>query len=286
MPWKAHLGPFVLCCSVLVIFGCGDSGDPNADSSGIAVTVFVPSGPDVTFDTGSVAQATSVEYTVNCVSGGQPTAGHEVAFEGTLERTGAFDGGSKGATRVFEGVLEIETGPCVIRLLARGDDSEVVCIMEEPLTIEGGAPSDLYFEMPCYLYGCSTTPVPDGYRSLKFCLSGVGVILSAETPAMAENVESLQYVLSSSTEFVGEYSGSLLFAGSSTADFGAGSVPTDTWRTTIDEVPVGSYLLELTALDSEGETVCAVEKEVDFLADAVAQIQVALPCIAAMGGAP
>lgn len=286
MTWKARLGLFVAGCGVLVVSACGDSGEQNAGSLGVAVTVFVPSGRDVTFDTGSPAQATSVELTVNCLSGGEPTAGNAVTFEGTLDRTGSFDGGSKGVTRVFEGVVEIGPGPCVIRLLARDDDGEAVCIMEEPLTIEPGGPSDLYFEMPCYLYGCSTTPVPDGYRSVKFCLSGVGVILSAETPAIAENVESLEYLLSSSMEFVSDYRGSLLFAGPSTADFGAGSVPTDTWRATIDEVAVGSYLLELTALDSGGETVCAVEKEVDFVADAVAQIQVALPCVDAMGGAP
>jgi len=273
-------------CGLLVVSACGDSGDPNADSLGVAVTVFVPSGRDATFDTASPAQTTSVEYAVRCSSDGEPTAGNAVTFEGTLERTGSFDGGLKGPTSVFESVVEIEPGPCVIRLLARDDDGEAVCIMEEPLTIEPGVQSELYFELSCYLYGCSTTPIPDGYRSLKFCVSGVGVILSAETPAMAENVESLEYVLSSSIEFVGEYSGSLLFAGPSTADFGAGSVPTDTWRTTIDEVAVGSYLLELTALDAGGETVCAIEKEIDFVADAVAQIQVALPCVDAIGGAP
>lgn len=286
VPWTARLGPVVICCGILVVSACGDSTDPNADSLGIAFTVFVPAGRDVTFDTGSVAQASSVEYTVNCLSGEEPIEGNTVTFEGTLGRTGAFDGGSKGITRVFEGVIEIEPGPCVIRLLARDDDGEAVCTIEEPLTIEPRVPSELYFEMPCYLYGCSTTPVPDGYRSLKFCVSTVGVILSAETSAIAENVESLEYVLSSSTEFVGEYSGSLPFAGPSTADFGAGSIPTDTWRTTIDEVAVGPYLLELTALGSGGETVCAVEKELDFVAGAVAQIQVALLCVDAMGGAP
>lgn len=286
MAWKARLGPFVAGCGLLLVSACGDSRDPNADSLGVAVTVFVPSGRDATFDTGSPAQATSVEYAVRCSSDGEPTAGNAVTFQGTLERTGSFDGGSKGPTSVFESVVEIEPGPCVIRLLARDDDGEALCIMEEPLMIEPGVPSELYFELSCYLYGCSTTPVPDGYRSLKFCVSVVGVILSAETPAMAENVESLEYVLSSSMEFVGEYSGLLLFAGPSTADFGAGSVPTDTWRTTIDEVAVGSYLLELTALDAGGETMCAVEREVDLVADAVAQIQVALPCADAMGGAP
>ncbi len=286
MTWRARLGLFVVGCGLLVVSACGDSGDPNADSLGVAVTVFVPSGRDVTFDTGSPAQATSVEFTVDCGLGGGARAGDAFTSEGTLERTGAFDGGSKGVTRVFEGVVEIAPEPCVIRLLARDDDGEAVCIMEERLTVEPDVPSELYFEMPCYLYGCSTTPLPDADRVLKFCVSGVGVILSAETPAMAENVESLEYVLSSSIEFVGDYSGSLLFAGPSTADFGAGSVPTDTWRTTIDQVAVGSYLLELTALDSGGETVCAVETEIDFVADAVAQIQVALPCVDAMGGAP
>ncbi|MBT8469140.1 MAG: hypothetical protein HKN10_11835 [Myxococcales bacterium] len=286
MAWTARLGRFVICCGILLVSACGDSTDPNAASLETAVTVFVPAGRDVTFDTGSVAQATSMEYRVDCLSDEGPTEANSVTFEGALGRTGAFDGGLKGVTRVFEGVVEIEPGPCTIRLLARDDDGEAVCIIEEPLTIEPGAPSELYFEMPCYLYGCSTTPVPDGYRSSKFCVSGVGVILSAETPAMAENVESLEYALSSSIALVGEYSGSLPFSGPSTADFGAGTVPTDTWRTTIDEVAVGSYLLELTALDLEGETVCAVEKAVDFVAGAVAQIQVALPCVDAMGDAP
>ena len=111
-------------------------------------------------------------------------------------------------------------------------------------------------------------------------------ILSAETSAEFEEVQSIRYVMREILEEIGRapeffdaYEGSLEFAGPGMADFGKGPAPTNTWDTAIEEVIAPQpYHLELTALDSEGQPLCTVEKRLDIVADAVAQIYVAMPC--------
>lgn len=259
---------------LLLASACGEGvpSDPGGVPSAIAVTVLVPSGLDTPPETGLAALTTSIEYTVDCLSR------EAVTSEGTLERTAEFEG-AEGRTAVWKGLVELVPGSCTIRLLARDDGGELICYSSESLNIEFDVPSELYLELPCSrYYGCSTTPLPDSARAEKNFCALVGVILSAETPAALEDVQSIRYVMSG-PEFGGTHEGSLLFSGPSTADFGGGPVPTDIWDTAIEEVIASQpYILELTALDSQGEPVCAVEKRLDIVPDAVAQIYVAMPC--------
>jgi hypothetical protein len=293
MTWNARPFGFAWCCVFLLTTACGEAATSPGDPTAIAATVFVPSGLDRPSDTGFAALTASIEYTVNCLPGTSPDdtsealPGEVMAGEGTLEHTGAFEG-PEGQTAVWKGFVEFLPGPCTIQLLGRDDDGEVICNTTEPLTIEAGAPPELYFDMPCYSYvNCSATPLPDSALSQKiFCKSLVGVILSAETSAEFEEVQNIRYVMREILEEIGRapeffdaYEGSLEFAGPGMADFGKGPAPTNTWDTAIEEVIAPQpYHLELTALDSEGQPLCTVEKRLDIVADAVAQIYVAMPC--------
>ena len=239
--------------------------------------MFVPSGPNAPPGGGFAAETTSVEYEINCFPGapGASAEGATLHLAGTLARTGSFDGGSSGPTAVWKVLVELRPGSCVIQLISRAD-RELICNIEEPLTIEPGSPSELFLEMPCHTYvHCTTTPLPDSVRSAKtVCESLVGVISSAETPAALEDAQSIRYVLSEIWSSPGEkdpaliarHEGSLLFVGTGTEDFGEGIVATDNWDGAIEEVAAGPgsfpkpYLLELTALDSQGEPLCTDRK--------------------------
>jgi len=292
---------FVFCCYVLVATACGDS---NANLSRVALTVLVPSGPNSTLDSSFAALTTSMEYTVSCDPGfGAVSSGGDLAtVEGTLARTGSFNGGLSGPTAVWKDLVELRPGSCVIQLISRDRDGELLCDIEQPLTIEAGLPSELFLEMPCHTYydHCTTTPLPNADGSPKnVCEPLVGAILSAETPAALGGLQSIRYVLSeiwelpgaSDPELIARHEGALRFAGPGTEDFGDGSVATDTWRIAIEEVAAGPeflpkpYLLELTAFDAQGEPQCAIEERFEIVADAVAQIQVAMPCVDNAGGA-
>jgi hypothetical protein len=299
--WSICARLFGLCGCVLVAAACGDS---NANISGVALTVLVPSGPNRTPDSSFAALTTSMEYTVNCDpgSGAVSSNGNFGTVEGTLARTGSFDGGLSGPTAIWKDLVELQPGSCVIQLISRDRDGELLCDIEQPLNIEPGTRSELFLEMPCHTYDghCTTTPLPGSDASPKnVCESLVGVILSAETPAAFEGLQSVRYLLSeiwelpgaSDPELIARHEGALLFAGTGNEDFGDGSVATDTWGTAIEEVAAGPefspkpYLLELTAFDAQGEPQCAMAKRFEIVADAVAQIQVALPCVDSAGGA-
>ena len=265
------------------------------------LTVLVPSGPDAPPGSGFAAETTSVEYEINCFPGAPGASTEEATFNlaGTLARTGSFDGGSSGPTAVWKGLVELRPGSCVIQLISRAD-GELICNIEEPLTIGPGSPAELLLEMPCHTYvHCTTTPLPDSARSAKtVCESLVGVILSAETSAALEDVQSIRYVLSEiwnlpgeeDPELIARHEGSLLFVGPGTEDFGEGSVATDIWDGAIEKVAAGPasfprpYLLELTALDSQGEPLCTIERRLEIREDAVAQIQISMPCFNDTGG--
>jgi len=299
--WSIRTRLLVLCCCVLVAAACGDA---DANLGRVALTVLVPSGANRTPDSSFAALTTSMEYTVNCGpgSGAVSSGGDLETFDGTLTRTGSFDGGLSGPTSVWKNLVELRPGSCVIQLISRARDGELLCDIEQPLNIEPGTRSELILEMPCHTYygHCTTTPLPGSDASPKnVCESLVGAILSVETPAAFEGLQSIRYLLSeiwelpgaSDTELIARHEGALLFAGPGAEDFGDGSVATDTWRAAIEEVAAGPeffpkpYLLELTAFDAQGEPQCAIEKRFEIVADAVAQIQVALPCVDSAGGA-
>ncbi|MBT8481797.1 MAG: hypothetical protein HKP36_09435 [Myxococcales bacterium] len=118
-----------------------------------------------------------------------------------------------------------------------------------------------------------TLPSAAGEKSLRYSI--VGVLLSVEMPKALDRVQRVEYVISelwSEGAFLDEtgileaYRGELSPAGSGEIDLGDGPVPTDRWEAAIEDVPALEYLIELIALDSEGDTVCAVEREVDLRA--------------------
>ena len=162
---------------VLLCLGTTACGDSDASVSNVPLTVFVPSGPNAPPGGGFAAETTSVEYEINCFPGapGASAEGATLHLAGTLARTGSFDGGSSGPTAVWKGLVELRPGSCVIQLISRAD-RELICNIEEPLTIEPGSPSELFLEMPCHTYvHCTTTPLPDSVRSAKtVCESLVG----------------------------------------------------------------------------------------------------------------
>ena len=153
-------------------------------------------------------------------------------------------------------------------------------------------PPELFFEAPCYQFYCTTTPLPDTVR--KSCFSVVGLILSAQLPAVVE-VDRVEYVISELTDFAAfiddpltteVYRGELTAAGLGEVDFGEGETPIVRWETAIEDVPATRYLVEMTAFDSEGSELCSAERRLDILPNAVAQIEVTLPCFTAEEGPP
>jgi hypothetical protein len=256
----------------LIGSACGDSSAPDAQPGGTELTVLLPSGDSRRFPLASLA--TSIEYTIDCGS---------TELDGALARITEYDGGPKGLTAVWKGVLNPPSPSCELRLLARDDDGEVICVEREVLAEPS---AELFIELPCYTFGCTNTPLPGS--APKFCLSTVGVILSAEVPATLERrVHRIEYVISElwdegflaeDPQTVERYRGELAAAGVREADFGDGLVPMVRWETALEDVPALRYLIELTALDSEDAEICSVETRSQIIADAVAQIEVAMPC--------
>lgn len=268
----------LLCAAVAIGAACGEPADSNAE-----LTVLVPSGAPGSFP---FAAVTSLEYSIACESG---------ETEGELSWVGSFEGGQKGTTAVWKGSLGAPPGACAIRFLARAGDDELVCDWTDVLPDASDWPSELFIELPCYRFNpCTSTPLPGAAYDKTSCYSTVGVLLSVETPEALDRVQRIEYVISEVRDdtFVGEteileaYRGELSPAGSGEIDLGAGPVPTDRWQAAIEDVPALEYLIELSALDSEGGTVCAVERQVEIIAGAVAQVEVAMPCIDATEGAP
>lgn len=282
MTWTTRGIPLVLC-ALLVASACGD---PGAHPRGTAVTVFGPSDPNATVSD-DFALTWSLEYTVVCGSGfdGSSTSGEAVTVEGTLEQAEAFKLGEDGPTAVWKGRVELPPGSCTIQLRLRDADGEVICTATERLTVEPGTPNEAYVSLVCN-GSCPTIPLPDSEAAPKlFCAPVGGVLLSAETPADLETVQTIHYVMTQTTEgfldgwVPDTYMGSLDFAGSGAADLGGGPVATDIWEATVGVVIADNpYILELTALDAEGQPVCSAEKSVEVIANSIAQVHIILPC--------
>ena len=285
MTWATRMHPFVLC-GLLVASACGGSGDPNAEPRGIAVTVFMPSGPNSTVSD-DFALTWALEYTVACGPGFDDTSsqGDAVTVEGAFEQAEAFNLGESGPTAVWKDSIEFPPGPCSIQLILRDADGEVLCSNTEPVTIEPETPTEAYFSLVCYAT-CPTIPLPGLETSPKTSCAPVGgVLLSAETPADLETVQSVHYVITQTSEGFLEgfvpprYEGSLDFVGPGSVDLGAGPVATDIWEATVGVVDAGyPHILELTALDAEGEPICSAEKTVELIANSITQLHIILPC--------
>lgn len=291
---------FLLSLGLCAAASCGDSGGSDVDFRRVAVTVFMPSGPDVEPGSGFAALTASVEYKLVCASDAADDSADEgiARVDGTLSRTGELEGGSNGETSIWKGMVDFRQGHCVIELSIRDVDGEYLCGWDEAVTLSPESAGELHFESPCYDYdnlfsGCTTTPLPDTVGSPKVdCGPLVGLVLSAETPAALEDVQTIRYVMSADYSFVGEdprwverYSGSLALAGTGMTDFGQGPVSTSTWDVAIEAVAALPYLLELTALDANDEALCSVQKQVAIVPRAVAQIDVLMPCVIEGGGA-
>lgn len=284
MTWTTQKLP-VAVCALLVVSACGDPhGDPDADPRGTAVTVFGPSGPNATVSD-DFALTWSLEYTIVCGSGLVGASGEAVTVEGTLEQAEAFKLGEDGPTAVWNGLVELPSGPCAIQLRLRDADAEVICTGTQELTIEPETPNEAYVSLVCN-GSCPTIPLPGLETSPKLSCAPVGgLLLSAETPADLETVQSIDYVMTQTTEgfldgYVPDiYEGSLDFAGPGAADLGGGPMATDIWEATVGVVIADNpYILELTALDAEGQPVCSAEKSVEVIANSIAQVHIILPC--------
>jgi len=191
-----------------------------------------------------------------------------------------------GPTEVWKGVVELPPGPCTIQLRARNADGEVICTASELVTIASDALPEIYVDMVCY-GTCPTITLPGSTASPKLSCGPVsGVLLSAETPAELEPVQSIRYkmtpiediFLASDPPF-GIYEGSLSMTGAGTTDFGGGPVATETWEATVGVVDaISPYTLELTAIGVDEEPVCSVETTVDLIENGLTQVHVAMPC--------
>lgn len=293
------LRPLLLSLGLLAAASCGDYGNTDADSRGVAVTVFLPSGPDAAPGSGFAASTASVEYKLSCESDAADGSADDgmPRVDGALSRTGEFESESKGQTSIWKGLVAFRQGPCVIELSVRDADGEYLCGWDEAVALSPESSDELHFESPCYtyglFYGCTTTPLPDAERSPKVsCEALVGLVLSAETPADVEEIQTIRYVMSEDYSYMGEdpdwverYSGSLSLAGTGMTDFGQGPVSTSTWDVAIEYVAAHSYLLDLIAFDADDEALCAVQTQVTIVPRAVAQIDVLMPCIIDGSGA-
>jgi hypothetical protein len=284
MSWL--LRSLLLCAAALIGSSCGETGDSMAGVAASELTVLIPSGETAALGLGSLV--TAVDYAIECES--------QVA-EGALTHAGSFEAGVKGTTAVWKGSLSNPAESCEITFVARDGYDELICTWTEPLPAASDWPSELFIELPCYRFSnCTSTPLPSTARKNSFCISVVGVLLSVQTPASIDRVQRIEYVISEvwdpgafvdNPEIVERYRGELSPAGSGQIDFGAGPVPTDRWEAAIEEVPAhAEYLIALTALDSEDGPVCAVERQLGIVAGAVAQIEVAIPCLEPMESQP
>ena len=248
--------------------------------------MFSPSGSD----DGSFVDVTwSLEYQIGCSSGidGSSSPSDVITTEGTLEQNEEFNLWPGGPTRVWEGFVEFPPGPCIVQLRLRDGAGEVLCsTYTEPLMIDPQPSSEAYFNMVCG-EPCPTIPLPGSNPSLKasFCAPVGGIILSAETPADLQGLQSIHYVVTYDPNFLEPNplsivsEGSLELVGQGMTDLGAGFMKTNIWEAIVGEVIAGEpHVLELTALDGEGAPICSAETTVEVVSDGIAQVHVVLPC--------
>ncbi len=254
----------------MLVFGasCGGSGASQGESSATPVTVFVP------FE----AVDASMEFRAECESNGSG----DFETEGTVERAGGFQLEGEPLTAVFRGPIELAPGPCGIQFRLRDAQGEVIWTLFESFELEAQLSSELYFAMVDF--PCPQIPLPDASVTRKRVCGPVGgIILSAETPAATSTIESVRYVLTSTSDLFLEplapYEGSLEPVGTGAVDLGAGAIETSLWESIFGVVPVDApFTLEISALDADGTVVCATETRLEVLPTAIAQAHVVLPC--------
>lgn len=269
MSWLLRL---MLASGALIALACGESSAPGAGESVTELTVLLPSGPEERTTLHSFI--TSFEYEIRCDS---------TTLDGTLSKVDAFDWPSKGRTAVWRGALSPPAESCDVVFIGRDDDGEAICPFRAPLPAPSEWPSELFFEAPCYRFYCTSTPLPDTVR--KSCFSIVGLLLSAQLPAALE-VDRVEYAISSLDGIDPVYRGELDAADLGQADFGQGATPTVRWETAIENVPAKFYLVEMTAFDSENTPLCSAERQLHVLPDAIAQVEITMPCSTAEEGLP
>lgn len=284
MTQSAHLCWLISSCVLLLVSACGDSGPSTAEPRGTAVTVFIPSAAD---DWSFAEFAWSLEYQVGCgvEIERNSSSGDFITAEGTLEQAEEFDVGPGGPTAVWKGFVEFTPGPCAVQLRLRDADGEVLCTYYEALTNEPESQPEMYFNMVCYAT-CPTIPLPGSETSPKtFCAPVGGVILSAQTPADIERVQSVRYVVTYDRDFLEPNppfvvsEGSLELVGQGMTDLGAGFVESNIWEAIVGEVIAGEpHALELTALDADGAPLCFAETSFEVISGGIAQVHVVLPC--------
>jgi len=283
--WWTRVRSLLSCSALLFASACGGSGEQSADADAVSVTVFVPSGGFL--DYGSVPQLTwSLEYKVECLTSldGSSSSEDTHIVEGILDQIDGFELQLDGPTAVWNGSVAFEPGPCIIQLLARDADGEVVCSYQEPMMFDSPLPSEAYFNMICYAT-CPTIPLPDPETMPKLSCAPVGgLILSAETPV--EEVESVRYVITG-TDFLDNNmdlsivdEGELDLVGPGTTDLGEGPMQTNTWEAIVGVIVAleEPYGVELTALDADGAAVCSAATSIELLPGGIAQVHVVLPC--------
>jgi hypothetical protein len=279
----ARVCSFSLAGALMLVFACGDTGsEPN----GTAVSVFMPSLPNVTGDWDLLEHAQSLEYMLACDPDPDGSFGNAVPVEGTFERTEAFQIGLDGPTGVWKGVIDFEPGPCVIQLRARDADEEVICSYSEPVTFDPTRDSEAYFNMVCFAT-CPTVPLPRSEASRKnFCAPIGGLIVSAETPADVPGVEAVRYAVTGGQDFLDNdapilpvYEGALQRTREGTANFGNGAVETNVWEGVASEILANAlHTVEVTAIDAEGERLCSAEMSIEVFSGAIAHTHLILPC--------
>lgn len=265
-----------LIWSLMLVAGaaCGDSGAPQVESTATAVTVFIPSVLPW------VPDATSMDYRASCIAEGDEVQ----STEGALEPAGDFRLEGEGPTAIFKGPIELAPGPCTIQFRLRDSTGEVIFSLTEALEIGAQAPPELYFSMVDS--GCPEIPLPDASAVPKrSCVPVGGLILSAETPAAAASIESVQYVLTHANDGfldgprVETFEGNLQPAGSGTVDLGGGPIETNLWESIVGVLLAEArHTLEITALDADGTAVCSTATSLDVLTNGIAQAHVIIPC--------
>lgn len=275
-----HAKPVVIGFLLMAGVACGESAAPNIESNETELTVLVPYSTDTRFSID--ADLWSLEYRAAC--GSKDT--EIVKTEGMLDRAGGTELEGQG-NAIFRGPVELLPGPCVIQLLLRDSDAEVIFSASESYEIEERAPPALYIIMADL--PCPQVPLPDAATVPKhFCGPAAGLILSAETPAASAAIQGVDYRLTRTLDFfletvdgpsVETHEGVLEPAGASTADLGSGPMETNVWSATVGHLAASApYTLEVTALDAEGVAVCTTQTTVEVVPSGIAQAHVVMRC--------
>jgi hypothetical protein len=273
--------PLLLLCTALAFAAaCGDSSPaPTSTPDGIPLTVFVPVGEPRTIS-GVKRRFAVLEYRVTCDADPEEDPPFQQA---TLEAQDAEYGDRRDPTDVWRGLVQAETGECVITFAGLAEDGQYLCTGSNSVTITEDT-SALYFDMSYCLYTCIQVELPDTDSAPKtVCLGSAGLLLSAAMPIELDAAVAVHYTLRFA-DLDGEFEGALQAAGTlerqslGTADFGQGPVSTSIWQTTVGVLDWAHYHLELTAVDEEGTPLCRTNMRIDLAWNIANKVHVVMPC--------